>query len=81
MADITMSESEIEKLSAIEEPTAIRNSSGEIIGVFTPARPLDDLDRQALERLRKWREHPGKTYTTQEVLEHLKRLESTECHG
>lgn len=74
MSEITLSAADIGKLREIDGPATILSPEGEIVGVFTPAAPLDDIDREVLERIRKNRGKPQKTYTTQEVLEHLKRL-------
>lgn len=74
MSEVTLSETDIGKLKQVGGPATILGPDGEIVGVFTPAAPLDDIDREVLERIRKNRGKPQKTYTTQEVFEHLKRL-------
>lgn len=81
MPEVILSELEIDKLKAICGPVAIRSPEGEMIGVFTPSRPLDDLDREMLEKIRQRRGKSEKTYTTQDVLDHLKQLETNECRG
>ena len=49
----------------------IKDPSGNVIGKFVPDDLEEDL-RIAKERLA----NPGKTYTTEQVLEHLKSLAS-----
>ena len=80
-SEITMTEDEVSKLKSGQGPTLVRNPCGEVVGVFTPSRPLDDFDRQVLERVRQSRGNFGKTRTTKEVLDRLKERERQESSG
>ncbi len=77
--EVTLTEDEVSKLRSGQGPTLVRSPSGEVIGVFTPSRPLDDFDRKVLERVRQQRGNYGKTRTTTEVMERLRELERQEA--
>jgi hypothetical protein len=73
-------ESTVMALGAIRERAEILDSQGKVIGYFEPVpRPEDELRKRAFEnydqeRHRRLREAKGPTYTTAQVLEHLRSL-------
>jgi hypothetical protein len=81
MSTITASPAVEEVLSKLEEPTEIRDSNGNLIGRFTPARFHAKVYQDAAARfdpveMKRRRESQQQGYTTNEVLNHLKSLDS-----
>ena len=83
MSAITFDETLVNKLPSLHESTEIRDASGKVLGVFTPAESsyynqqiprhiLDKFDWDEIERRSK-STHPG--YSLKEVWEHIHAME------
>ncbi len=59
-------------------PLAITDDQGNILGHYVPKLTLDDVALEggwpSVEELEAIAKHPGKRYTTQEVIAHLRSL-------
>ena len=70
-------------LSKLNEPTEIRDATGKVIGYFTPAPGREkQLYQEAAtqfdpDEMKRRKKSVEKGYTTQEVLDHLKTLETS----
>ena len=84
MTKITVDNKALEVLTQATSLAEVRDSSGTLIGFFAPASlEHAHLYAQAAARLnpqeiRQRAEANSKTFTTREVLEHLRSLETTE---
>lgn len=77
MTRIVVDQTLIEKLGDLSQFVELCDNSGRVLAHLVPAVSLDDYDlteppisEQELDR----REASGKWYTTEQVLEHLRRL-------
>jgi hypothetical protein len=83
MTKITVDSTTLAVLAQATSLAEVRDSSGTLIGFFAPASlEHADLYAQAAARInpqeiRRRAEAGGKTYTTGEVLEHLRSLEQS----
>lgn len=81
MTAITVNDAVLAILRGTSTLAEVRDSQGTIIGFFVPAsvEHACEYARAAAyfdpQELRRRRESPGKTYTTQEVLQYLESLE------
>lgn len=82
MTGIRADQTTIDFLSQVRQPVEVQDGSGRVIGVFSPGTPEEarlylhawlSLDPEDVRRQKQMSE---RTYTTQEVLEHLKSLEA-----
>jgi hypothetical protein len=81
MTRIILDAATLAKLHQLAEPLEVCDEAGNVLGRFTPSlippgwEPVTpDISEEELDRRAK---SPGKWYTTEEVLEHLRKLEGS----
>ena len=84
MSKITLDAELCGKLRGLAEPVELCDDSGRVLGRFVPVIDMSEwewvgpeVSEEELDR----RERSDRWYTTEEVLEHLRRLERGECSG
>jgi|GEM_PF-6957602 len=78
ISEINLTAEEVAKLRSVPGRALVLGPAGEVIGIFNPSRPLDDLDRKVMKKVRDRHGNFGETRSTAQVLDRLKQLENRE---
>jgi hypothetical protein len=74
MAEIVLSEEQAQVISKAHDPVQVRDSSGRVLGVISRAWDADE--RAVIDEMKRRMKTPHRSYSTEEVLAHLRSLEA-----